>query len=282
MSKNHNKKRNVGLLYEFLVMSISESIVTGDDKRAKKALKLLKRHFKPGTELFREFRLFRALVGTTVQKDSVAGAIIAEARRAARAYDSVKLDREKSLLIRGINHTLRDPGFYNKRVDEYRMYATIQTLLNDWRDSEPDIQRCAKFEDDVTNWLMVPKTTNVLEEQSDDRVDDFVVELMSRKVNKKYGFMNSEQITLLKSYVGSAKSGDQTKLRESIDDLRQETLQLVESYAADGENEPYVVQRLSEIKVILETDVGEIDDAILSQYLRIAQLRQELESDEIK
>ena len=279
MGKNHNKKRNSGLLYEFLVRSISESIVAGDDKRAKKTLKLLKRHFKPGTELFREFRLFRALIGTTVDSDSIAGSIVAEARRGARTYDAEQLDREKSLLIRGINYSLHDDSFFDKRVDEYKMYATIQTLLNDWRSTEPDIQRCAKFEDEIVKWLRTPKAMNVLEEQCDDRVDDFVVGLMSKKVDKKYGFLNPEQIVLLKQYVGSEKSGDTTVLREMIDGLRQETLQLVEQYTA-GSDEPFVTQRLAEVRTILERDVNDVDDMVLSQYLRIAQLKRELESDE--
>src|SRR5947207_849958 len=105
MGRSHNKKRNTGLLYEFLVRHISEGLVSGDERQVHLATKLLKKHFKKGTELHREFKLFHALVNTTVASSDVAKKIVVEAREAAKRYDVAQLDREKSLLIKGINYT---------------------------------------------------------------------------------------------------------------------------------------------------------------------------------
>ena len=130
MSKSHNKKRNTALLYEFLVRTIASALVEGDKKTSSTALKILRRYFKPGTQLYKEFRLFNALVKTTVSSSAVTSSIIAEAKAAAQTADIVALDREKSLLIRSINHALNIDNFYDHPVSEYRTYATIQTLLN--------------------------------------------------------------------------------------------------------------------------------------------------------
>ena len=72
MSRTHNKRRNAGLLYEFLVRTISQALVEGNQKKSSTALKILRRHFKPGTELHKEFRLINALVRSTVSSESVA------------------------------------------------------------------------------------------------------------------------------------------------------------------------------------------------------------------
>ena len=37
----HNKKRNTGLLYEFLIKTISQSLVDDDKKKSSKALKIV-------------------------------------------------------------------------------------------------------------------------------------------------------------------------------------------------------------------------------------------------
>ena len=93
MSKAHQKKRNSGLLYEFLVHCISRALVENDQKKSAAALKILRRHFKPGTELYKEFRLINSLIKTTVSSESVASSIVTEAKAAARSHDIKVLDR---------------------------------------------------------------------------------------------------------------------------------------------------------------------------------------------
>ena len=104
MSSSHNKKRNTGLIYEFLIRTISKALVENDKPQSSKALRIIKQNFKSGTELYKEFRLVNALMKTTVTSESVASSIISEAKMAARSHNINELDREKSILIRNINH----------------------------------------------------------------------------------------------------------------------------------------------------------------------------------
>ena len=57
----HNKKRNVGLIYELLLRHLSSRIIVNDKKGAKIATAILEKHFSKGSELYKEFRLFNAL-----------------------------------------------------------------------------------------------------------------------------------------------------------------------------------------------------------------------------
>ena len=280
--KGHNKKRNTGLLYEFLIGCISEALVEGNDRRARDAVKLIKRHFRRGTELYKEFRLFNALVRSTVDTEMVASRIISEARRSCQSYDVAQLDREKSLLIRGINHTLKDTKFYSRKVNEYRTYATIQTLLNDWRVSEPNITRMAKFEGDVIQWLMKEKSVNLLEEKKSNDVDALVVNLMIKRLNSKYkGLLTTEQRSLIKDYVFSIETGDESRLRRSLETLKESTVRAINNYEKSCPDEPdemaTVLPVLTEVRdLIKDANFEEINDDTLTRFLRISQLKCEI------
>jgi hypothetical protein len=275
----HNKRRNTGLLYEFLARHAAEGIVDGDEKCAKLSIKLLRKHFKEGSELQREFRLFRALIGSYVADRETAERIVDSARNAARSYDSKKLDHEKSLLIRNINHTFNDEGFYDKRIDEYRLFATVQTLLNEWRQEVPsDIVRIAVYEADLIEHLLQPKQNNVLDEAIDDRADDLTVSLMAKKISNKHkDVMNEEQTALLNAYVYSLKSNDTGAFLSMLQKLRSETLAVIDEYVARGDEDEELLQRLSELKKMINVDITEaVDDAVMAKHLRIAALKREL------
>ena len=77
------KRRNTALMYEWLVKKISRCLVEGDNRTAGVAVKILKKHFKPGTELHRELRLINAMVRTTVRSEASAASIVSEAKKAA-------------------------------------------------------------------------------------------------------------------------------------------------------------------------------------------------------
>ena len=104
----HNKKRNVGIIYELLLNHMSKCLLEDNKKDLNKLTKIIEKRFKKGTELYREFRLFNALATSTVSNIYVATSILAEAKNAARNIDLKKLEKEKSDLIRDINYKLND------------------------------------------------------------------------------------------------------------------------------------------------------------------------------
>ena len=117
--KSHNKKRNVGIIYEQLILTVSKSIINNDIKLAEAAKRIIKKYFRPGTELYKEFRLFNSLIKTHINSESLATRIIQEAKFAAKQHRTKILEREKSALIKSINYTFgRD--FYKQYIKEYK------------------------------------------------------------------------------------------------------------------------------------------------------------------
>ena len=67
----HNKKRNVGLIYELLIRRLSRAVVEQDNSKIRTVKQIINTRFKPGTELYKEFRLFNAITSTNSVSDQI-------------------------------------------------------------------------------------------------------------------------------------------------------------------------------------------------------------------
>jgi len=280
MPKTHNKKRNVGVIYELLVCHISKCLVENDKKRSKAAIKILKKHFQPNTELYKEFRLFSALARATVSTPGIAASILSEAKQAARSCDIKKLDKEKSALIRDINYRLNDTGFYRHRIGEYRIYATIQTLLNDWRSGmNADLRRVADYEDKISSWLTSEKEKINLFEDGQPQVDDLVIKIMMEKLNKKFNHaLSVDQKEIVQQFVfnGEDKNG---VLRERLEQLKSRTLSSLHSYTDNCDNQ-ILIEKIDDVKNRISKETLEvIDESTIKRFLVLSQLKNELEAE---
>lgn len=282
---NHNKKRNVGLLYEFLVSTISRSLVEGNEKVSSQALRIIRRHFKPGTELYKEFRLINALRKTTVSSDAVAASILQEAKTAARSHDFKELDRQKSFLIRDINHLIKDENFYDQQVSEYRFLATVQTLLNDWRSRDADLQRVAQYEDQLVKRLTTEKVAINEQLMSEETPGEsrLLMKVMMKKLNEKYsGVLSDEQKSLIRAYAFSTANDDPESIKLKLVEVRDTLLDTIKSFeSAHPENE-YINKKLTEARnQLLTEELTLVDDETVTRFMLYTKLSVELESKEI-
>jgi len=280
----HNKKRNTGLLYEFLVKTISQALVENDKKKSSKALKIIKSHFKPGTELYKEFRLIHSIMKTTVSSEAVAASILNEAKSAARSHNSTELDREKSLLIRSINHQLNDENFYDQHISEYRTFATLQSLLNDWRLKTPDLSRMAGYEDQIVRWLVTPKSQENNEQIVNEEAtgsNRLLMKIMMKKLGEKYdNTLTTEQKSLIKAYAFSAANGDENKtIIMKLKEIREKLLGSIEQYV-NNSSEGYLTGKLVEVKNQLINEISSVDDGTVAEYMLYIKLIDELSGGE--
>lgn len=287
-SKAHKKKRNTGLLYEFLVQVISSSLVEGDQKSSSKALKILKKHFRnrPDNELYKEFRLIHALRKTTVSSDAVASSILQEAKLAVRSHDGMKLDRQKSLLIKDINHTLNSDDFYDQQVNEYRFLATIQTLFNDWKNPSADLHRIAMYEDQVVKYLTSEKQKLAEHVVADDNTGSnrLLMKVMMRKLNEKYeGVLTNEQKSLVKAYAWSAANDDPDSIKKKLEEIKQSLLESIDGYEnAESPNE-FLRNKLVDVKEkLVNESFDSINDDTVTRFMLYTKLTEELAPEEKK
>jgi len=281
MSKVHSKKRNSLLLYEFLVRTISRALVEGDKKTSNTALKILKRRFKPGTELYKEFRLSNSLFKTTVSSEAIAVSIIGEAKQAAKNYDVKQLEREKSLLIKNINHDLGKDDFYDQHINEYKTYATIQTLINDWRDMSHDVGRIGTYEDQLVKWLISEKQQpddKILSEESPGSMR-LLMKVMMKKLNEKYGgILSVDQKALIRAYAFSTAAEDMQHVKKKLHEIKNKVITLIDDKnITESLDNEYVLNKLNETKSLInEEPLDEINDSTVTRFMLYAKLVDEL------
>lgn len=285
MSASHNKKRNSLLLYEFLVKKIASSLVHANEKESSTALKIMKRAFKPGTELHREFRLLKALATTTVSSEAVAASIINEAKQAARSHNTSKLEEEKTALIHSINRTFKDDLFFEQPVKDYKDFATLQQLVNFWRaPKDTDISKLAQFEDSLMKRLTSPRLNEVANSTNEETVgtNRLLFKVMLKKINEKYsGILTPTQKELLKAYAFSSAAGDDTVVKKMVE-VKENLLQRIDEHLVELKKDDYVTKKLAEVKVKIQAAVPTSNDETLSEFMLFAKLDSELASEDDK
>ena len=271
----HNKKRNSGLLYEFLVRSISRAMIENNNDRETIARHLVQKYFKHGTEIHKEFRLINALVNVPVGNENLAHTVIHEARAAANKFDAENLSKEKSTLIREINHKLGSGTVYKEAVPNYRDYATAGTILSYWRNEvDLDISTVINYEAQIIeNLSRVPEENNI-ENEYDEQVDPLVVKVMAEKLNRKYeSKMTPDQIMLIKTYTFSQDKNEIKLIAESI---KEKALAKLNEYV-DGKEEDEIQKIQEVIELISNQKSEDLNDEALTRFLQMTQVVQEIE-----
>lgn len=277
MKVKHNKKRNIGLLFAQLSQTVSEAMVEGNVKKANDTLKVIKRHYTPGSELFKEFRLFRAIMVTSVPSDTLAASIISEAKSASRNINTKALTQQKSALIKDINYNLNESDFYSRRVSDYKTFATVQTLLSEWRRQSPDISVVAKFETELHTHLLKEKKLENIEEMKSPDVNNLVVDIMRKKLEEKFGsHLSGQQLSLLREYVFSGESKEAFISR--LAEIKNQTLASIDQFEETCDND-VILSQISKVRESVNSlSTSSADDETLSRYMTLMKITEELKS----
>jgi len=272
--RSHNKKRNVGIIYEQLVLKLSEALIENNDLEFRKIKKILKKHYSKDSELYREFRLLNSLAVTNITAGSLATRILGETRNAARRIKSKRLDLERSRLIKEINHSL-SPGFYRTKISNYRSLATIQRLLDEyrkWGDADPSFLN--EYENKVHAILLETKEIKSLEEMKDPEVNPLVLKIMTDKFNSLYSEeLTTRQIAILKEWSFNRSS---EKLKKMCEAVQVSAVTEISKFQSGNDNkvvDAKITDVLSEIK---EVSFENLNDDLVSKVLIMCRIKDEL------
>ena len=282
----HNKKRNIGIMYELLLRHISSCLIEANKNSAKIATDIIEHRFAKDTEIYKEFRLFNALARTSVENTEVAAAILTEAKGAARRFDQKKLESEKSSLIKDINYKIKDKKFYYRSVPDYREYANIHNMIREWQKKDrSDLKSMVILEQKALNHLMKQKTEDTIsqvKEQVDVSQSNVLVErIMSQKLNDKYSNFSNSQREIIQKYVLYTKDdADRDMLKSYLAEKKQQTLAALSGFSKINDNQ-YVGERISLVEnKINKLDLNSLDDKTVSKFLTLTKLVEEIESGE--
>ena len=273
----HNKKRNVGLIYELMLRHISQCFINNEKNKIKKATNIIERRFAKNTELYKEFRLFSGLSRANITSTEVAAVIITETKSAISRIDYKKLEKEKSDLIREINYTIvpTDPNFYYRNIQNYSDYANIQNAINEWKKGDrSNFSKLIKLEEKVVNYLLKEKITKTPQEQladlSNNNSNQLVYKILAEKINNKYNNLLPGQKKLIKEY--ALNHNDPDKLSKILKSYKYECLSSIDVFEKTCDNS-YLKGQLSEVrKKVKNLDENKVDDSSMIKFLTIVKL----------
>lgn len=276
----HNKKRNIGIIYELFLRHITSLLINQKQSKVKEATAIIERRFKKGTELFKEFRIFNTLINTSLESEDLACNLVKELKQIAESIDQKKLQREKSYLIKDINYNLKDDDFYYRSIPNYRQYANLHNLLSEWKKEKPDqdLKSITEKEQKAVNWLLKEdKNKKVNVSFDNENINNLTVGIMTEKINKKYQTFTSDQKEIIQNYALYATE-DREKFASYLSKKKKETLAEIANFKNDCDNN-FIMEKIDNVyNKIQALDENNIDDSSVVKFLTITNLLSELKS----
>jgi hypothetical protein len=212
----HNKKRDCGLVYEFLVRQLSKAVIEKDQKTYKRALEIVKKYYGDGSPLSEERELFDVIRTARGLSENSARRVLGEIERHAQGMDAKKIDIKKSNLIKEINHTFGQDFFSVHRVPDYRLLASIQMVIDASRSQTRLTETVQKvqLEEGLVRYMT---TRGSFQETGPQKsgVDSLVMAMVAKRFSEKYSSsLNTAQKVLLEKYIRFQVTGDSVPFTE--------------------------------------------------------------------
>ena len=212
MRKKHNKIRNTGLLYEFLLRQITADVLNKDDKS--KAISIVKSRFNETTELGKELALYNIVINKKFNNDAKADYFINEVIKERRKLNNSVLKREKYNLIKEIQSNYNLQKFTSSKVPNYKIYASTYKLFEFINSLSPDEKTESFFnlvEHITTNNNDIKLTETITNLPDDEDLRILTYKTLLEKFNQKYTKLSGAQKNLLKEYINNISNTNSLK-----------------------------------------------------------------------
>jgi hypothetical protein len=195
MKTRHNKKRNTAFVFEALVREATVAIIKENHEVKNKAIAIIKKHFVPGSVLYKDLQNYRSLYENQDLPREIAEKIIKEAKLAHRVMDPHGLFVSQSDLIADVNKELT-PEVFNNFVPNYKTLASIAQMFSD--KSSP--KNTVILENNIINNMILSQD----KQDTLEPIDNLVLNSFVNKFNDKYkeGLLENQK-TLLNHYITS-------------------------------------------------------------------------------
>lgn len=276
----HSKYRNSGILFELLVRQVTADLIQNQES---KAVKILKKYFT-NTELGAEYSLYSSLVSSPKLSESKADLLISTILEQYKKLDFEKLEKQKFNLIKEIKKNYDLNEFFKAKIDNYKIYASIYTILESHKNPKSDIQQIFSNKINLLEHITKEPITDksapkaIIEDlmKEDKEIRILAYKILVEKFNSKYEILSERQREVLKNYIASIS--DTTNLtiylNEQITTIKKDLSKLV-----DGIKDPVAKIKVQEVVKFLKPikENKAIKDETLTGILQFLDLIKELE-----
>ena len=210
-SIKHSKIKNTGLIFELLVRQIASDTLNNKES---KAIPILKKYFNKNTELSKELNLYKSLTSEKFNKEEKASALIEAVLKSHKNLNTAILSKQKYNLIKDINEVFGVDSFFQARVNDYKVLASVYKILEY---AEAD----APVEIVNSKYTIIEHITGkeILKEEISEDLKTFInadkdirltaYKYLVNKFNDKYKDLDSKQKNLLREYINNVSSTEE-------------------------------------------------------------------------
>jgi hypothetical protein len=276
----HNKKRNLGLVYEFLTREVSSALVAEDRPRAARAMEIIARHLSPGTPLHEELSLHRQVMEARGLSERMAKRIIDELKAAGIRLAATASRREaaKSALIHEMNKRFGKEIFDRYRIAEYTAHASVNILMSRGVDSRLDeTVEAAKVEEHLLEFLTSKPTDPV---KFDREASLYAYRTAVGLFEQEYGKeLTQPQSDLLREYVRVSLGGNPAPFKRTFEKQKNELREVLRFRRSDEvfKTDAEMAARLDEALAGLDALDASKEESV-EQLMLYHNLRKEIES----
>ena len=275
----HNKIRNTGLLFEFLLRQITSDVL---NKNNGHAVNIVKERFNENTELGKELALYNILITKKFKSDTKADYFINEVMKARNDLKNSVLRRERYNLIKEIQSNYNLQKFMSSKVPNYKTYASIYTLFEFNKSLSPD-QKTESFFNIVEHVttdeksIKLSETVHTLPDDEDLRI--LTYRTLLEKFNQKYTKLSGAQKNLLREYINNISNTN--SLKDTLKDIVKELKQDLQTHSTNLKDEVVKIKMTEAIKSInkfcgLDDNSDVVKDEYVIQTMRYLELLKEL------
>ena len=249
MKIKHSKYKNTGILFELLTRQLTSDTISG---KSSKSLDFLKKHFNSKTELLKEYKIYHTLSNKKFNKESKANILIDTLLESYKNLNRSKLRREKYNLIKEIKENYDITDFFNSKIKNYKIMASIFNLLEN-SNASPNLIVKSKINilEHITEKPSKVNKNSITEslKNSDKNTRLLTYKVILEKFNDKYKSLADNQKLLLQEYVNSVSNSPALKLyiNEEIKNVRKS----LTSYSKKVEDKAVVI-KLNETKDLIK------------------------------
>lgn len=278
---SHNKKRNVGLVYEFLARSLADAALEGNSRRAGATIAVISNHLSEGCTLFPELSLHRQAMSTRGVSERLARRIVDELKAAGIRGSSRRSINEsaKSALIHEMNHILGRDIFDRFRIPNYTAHASIGILLS--RGVSGPLEESidlAKVEDHLINFMVSEERSEV---SYDPDATMYAYKSALKLFEGQFGQeLDRQQSELLREYVRVELGGNSAPFERVFERQRHALKEALSIRRSDKAflDDHEMGKRLDEVIAEIESLSLEKIDESVERMLLLHNLRKEIES----
>jgi hypothetical protein len=211
----HSKFKNTGILFELLVRQIASDTLADKDSLA---LEIIKKHFKKGTELTKELKLYQSLTKENFDKQYQAQEFIDIVLTERNKLNEGILRRQKYNLIKSVKESFVMEDFFKYRVTNYREMASVYKLFEHTPSSSPKEYVTCKttiLETITRDGVeVVTESTNTDYNNQPKEVRMLAYKFLVDSFNSKYTNLSETQKKILRTYINNVDNSG--KLRTFV------------------------------------------------------------------